>query len=122
MTNQPPMILVIEDDPTIVELIRALLTEEGYGVCVAGSGQQALDAGYPVPALVVMDMYIPGLRGSELADRLRASYGAELPILVISASNVDGEAHKLGAYEYLPKPFDLDKLLAAVRRGLDPHN
>jgi len=122
MTNQAPTILVIEDDVTIVELIRALLVEEGYRVRVATSGPQALAGEHPAPALVVLDMYVPGLSGSELADRLRASYGAELPILVISASNVDGEAHKLGAYEYLPKPFDLDKLLAAVRRGLDPHN
>jgi DNA-binding response OmpR family regulator len=118
--TQPPRILVIDDDPTILELMKAILDDEGYAVEAALTGKDALqDGSGPPPALVVLDMFVPGISGAELADALRARYGPQLPILITSASSVDQEAHALGAYDYLPKPFDLDELLAAVRQGLD---
>ena len=115
-----PTILVVEDDSTIVELIRVVLADEGYQVRVASNGDEALTAAGGDVALVVMDMYVPGVSGKPLADRLRAMLGPDTPILVVSASNVDDEALGLGAYEYLPKPFDIDELVRAVRRGLGP--
>lgn len=119
MTNSSERVLVIEDDQTIVELIRVVLTDEGYDVSVAATGDQALDSASPEkPAMVVLDMYVPGASGKLLTDGLRGKYGQDLPVLLVSASNVDGEAQELGAYEYVAKPFDLDDLLAAVRRGL----
>jgi DNA-binding response OmpR family regulator len=111
-------ILVIDDDETIVELIRAVLSEEGFRVSTALSGDEALNSPPAPPDLIVLDMFMPGTAGAELAEGLRTKYGADVPILLISASIVDREARALGAYEYLPKPFDLDELLAAIRRGL----
>ena len=118
--RDPPLVMVVDDDPTILDLLRAVLLEEGYRVNAALNGAQAL--GFPAdqaPAVVVLDMFLPGMNGPELAVALRSKFGAQLPILVTSASNVDAEAQALGAYEYLPKPFDLDALLAGVRRGLN---
>ncbi len=112
-------ILVIDDDETILDLIRAVLQEEGLEVEGALTGQEALDAdGSSTPDVCVLDMFLPGINGAPLVAGLRAKYGQGLPILVTSASIVDQEARQLGAYEYLPKPFDLEELLAAVRRGL----
>ena len=119
MTTDSNLVLVIEDDTTIVELLRAVLTDEGYDVRVAASGDQALDNPSPIaPAVTVLDMHVPGASGKQLADGLRAKYGADLPILLVSASNMDEEALTLGAYEYVSKPFDLEDLLAAIRRGM----
>lgn len=109
--------LVVDDDETILDLIGAILAEDGLVVEQALDGEDALNCDGP-PDLCVLDMFLPGIRGAELADALRAKYGKDLPILVTSASIVAQEARDLGAYEYLPKPFDLEDLLAAVRRGL----
>jgi DNA-binding response OmpR family regulator len=117
--GEGPRVLVIDDDPTILELIRAILSEEGYVVDAALTGKAALaDGNAPTPAVVVLDMYLPGISGAELVEALRVRYGHNLPIMLTSASTVDDEAQALGAYEYLPKPFDLEELLASVRRGL----
>ena len=115
-------ILVIDDDPTILELMTAVLTEEGYAVDAALTGNAVLADGSGIrpPELVVLDMFLPGISGAELAEALRAKYGAELPILVTSASSVEDQAQAFGAYDYLSKPFDLETLLAGVRRGLPP--
>ncbi|HEX6511542.1 MAG TPA: response regulator [Chloroflexota bacterium] len=112
-------ILVVDDDSTIVDLIKAVLADEGFAVTTALDGREALDGrSEGPPDLVVLDMFLPTMSGEEVADALRAKYGPDLPILVTSASKVDVEAQALGAYENLPKPFDLEELLAAVRRGL----
>ena len=112
-------ILVIDDDPTILELIKAILKDEGHSVNAALTGEDVLaDGAIPAPDLLVLDMFLPGISGRELAEALRARYGQDLPILVTSASSVDREARALGAYECLPKPFELDELLAGVRQGL----
>jgi CheY-like chemotaxis protein len=112
-------VLVIDDDATIVGLIKTVLSDEGYDVAGALHGQQALRLDGPPPDLVVLDMYIPGLlSGASLADALRAKYDRDLPILVMSASNVAKEAKALGAVSYLAKPFDLVALLEAIRLAL----
>jgi two-component system OmpR family response regulator len=114
------MILVIDDDRTILDLISSVLRDEGYTVEPRLTGQDALE--HPCassPAVCVLDMFLPGTSGAELADALREQYGADLPICVISASRVEGEALALGAYEYLPKPFDLEDLLDCVQHGVE---
>jgi DNA-binding response OmpR family regulator len=126
MAQQPDLrpvgsrtVLIIEDDPTVLDLIRSVLVDDGLSVETALNGQAALDHdGQSAPDVCVLDMYLPGINGAELVDGLRAKYGSNLPILVTSASIVPNVAHELGAYEYLPKPFDLDQLVAAVQRGL----
>ncbi len=115
-----PLILVVDDDPRVREAIRWALEDEGFAVQTAGDGREALvEAAQHPPALVVLDLTLPVLRGDEVARTLRTEHGPSLPILVITA---DGEAHtkaeQAGAYAYLRKPFEVVELLAAVRRGL----
>jgi DNA-binding response OmpR family regulator len=110
---------VIDDDPTILQLIKDVLTDEGFTVEAEPSGVKALEMAHAArPDLVVLDMYIPGLSGRPLVQALRRRFGAGLPVLLTSASSMDDEVEGIGAYECLPKPFDIDELLAAVRRGL----
>ena len=113
-------VLVVDDDPQVRQFIREVLEDEGLAVETAADGRQALDliAQRP-PALVVLDITLPVLGGVDLADRLRAALGNGLPILVITADgNATQKAEQVRAYAHLRKPFAMDDLLAAVRRGL----
>lgn len=111
-------LLLVEDDPGLVDMLTVLLTEEGYAVDVAQDGHRGLHLGlvrkYDV---VVLDRRLPALDGLDLLNRLR-SHGITTPVLVLSAlANPADRVAGLdaGAEDYLAKPFDVDELLARLR-------
>jgi DNA-binding NtrC family response regulator len=114
-------ILVADDDPTIRANLALLLRTEGYAVREAADGVQAAEAlRDPAVALALLDLKMPGRDGMAVlrdhADRLE-----ETPVVVVTAFGGSGpaiEAMRLGAYDYLTKPFDLDEVLFTVRRAL----
>ncbi len=109
-------VLVVDDEATIRDLLRAFLEEEGYEVATAASGQEALDlAAVAAPALVLSDVLMPGMSGPELCAALRRS-GCAAPVVLMSASyRPDGAADAACGYSgFLAKPFDLDELLRSV--------
>lgn len=118
-------VLIVEDDARIADFLGRGLRAEGHRVVHAGDGVQGLaaareaareDAGGQVPTVLVLDVNLPGLGGLELCQTLRAE-GVDLPILMLSAL---GAVHdrvaglRLGADDYLPKPFDFEELLARL--------
>jgi len=115
-----PAILLVDDDPSLVAVVSRRLGREGYQVSTASSGPAALKQldGF-WPALVIVDLMMPGMDGFELCRRIKLL--ADLPILVLSA--VDASAAKVSALEryaedYVTKPFDPDELVARVQRIL----
>jgi CheY-like chemotaxis protein len=119
--------MVVDDSPTIRELIALNLGLEGYDVVTAEDGQRCLElltavgeGAAPAPQLLCLDVVMPGLDGVELTAKLKATPSlAHIPILIVSASaqRRDFElAQGAGADGYLTKPFDPDELLAEVRR------
>jgi DNA-binding response OmpR family regulator len=116
----PASILVIDDDPNIRLTIQWALEEAGFVVDTAADGTEALEQGPWVrPALVVLDLRLPGVDGMNVAAQLRADHGEALPILLVTADDrAAAVARRIGAYAYLGKPFDLDDLVDTVRRGL----
>lgn len=123
--NERVNILVIEDDPSINEVVCKRLEREGYEICAAFSGTEArmlLGAGVYSQSfdLVITDLMLPGLAGDELVSLIRNSASTEkyLPVIVISArtsSKDKVDLLSLGADDYLSKPFDLDELVARVQ-------
>lgn len=114
-------ILVVEDDDVVRRIVGETLEAEGWTVLVAADGRQAIQqaAEHP-PALVVLDVTLPIVDGYGVAAALRAAQGPGLPILVVSADGqVAAKAQRAGAFAYLRKPFDLDDLVATVRRRLE---
>jgi DNA-binding response OmpR family regulator len=113
-------VLVVDDDPEIREVVTWLLEDEGLPVETAADGQRALDCATRArPALIVLDMGLPIISGEEVAVRLRAHYGEPPPIIVVSADGRAAEkAARIGAQEYLHKPFDIDELVRQVRGAL----
>ena len=110
-------ILVIEDDPAILKLLRRGLSYEGYLVDTATDGHSGLlIARDNHPDLVVLDWMLPGMDGLEVCHRLRT--GGDVPILMLTAKDtIQDRVQGLdaGADDYLVKPFNLDELLARIR-------
>jgi two-component system KDP operon response regulator KdpE len=115
-----PAILLVDDDPTLLSVLFRRLGREGFRVHTAPSGRAALQALKDEwPALVVVDLMMPGMDGFELCRRIKLI--ADLPIIVLSA--VDASEAKVSALEmyaedYVTKPFDPDELVARVQRVL----
>lgn len=118
--NAPP-ILVVDDDPDILDALAEILEAEGYPVARARNGQEALDRLAPTPRLILLDLMMPVMDGWEFARRYRQVDGpdARAPIIVLSADrNVGAKAKEIGAVGYLAKPFELAELLDLVRHTI----
>ena len=113
----PLDILVIEDDTRIAELLARGLGYEGFSVRIAGDGPQGLELAREVePALVILDLMLPGMDGLEICERLRGA--GSVPILILTARGTVADrvaGLNRGADDYLVKPFAFEELLARVR-------
>ena len=113
-------ILVVDDEPKIVDIVRAYLVREGYQVLVAEEGTAALElARRERPDLVVLDLMLPGLSGWDVCRTLRAEPGPAIVMLTARDDTTDKIVGlELGADDYLAKPFDPKELVARVRAVL----
>ncbi|MBN1317997.1 MAG: response regulator transcription factor [Anaerolineales bacterium] len=110
-------ILVVDDEANIVELARLYLEKEGFQVEVARDGIQALEkTAHCPPALMVLDLMLPGLDGWEVCRKIRAK--SDLPIIMLTARDDDVDkivGLEIGADDYLTKPFNPRELVARVK-------
>jgi CheY-like chemotaxis protein len=116
MSDQP--ILVVDDDPTILATVADALDLEGYPVVTATNGAEALEKlnGEARPNLVLLDMRMPVLDGWGFMGAVRERGLAPSVIVMTAAADARRWARDIGAHGVLAKPFELDELLAAVRR------
>ena len=112
-------VLVVDDDPGLGELLSAFLARQGYGVEVRGDGEgleAALGAARPMPDILLLDVMLPGRDGFRICEDLRRQ-GYSLPILMLTGRGDDLDrirGLRLGADDYLPKPFNPHELLARI--------
>ena len=120
MTQPQPTILVVDDEPNLVETLAYNLRREGYRVLIAQDGPAAVRLAYAErPDLIILDVMLPGMSGFDVVRAVRRDL--TMPVLMLSAR--EGEIDKvlgleLGADDYLTKPFSLRELLARVRAML----
>jgi DNA-binding response OmpR family regulator len=114
-------ILIVDDEPDILLMLRMSLEDEGHDVVMAADGQMALDRmAEHRPDLVLLDVMMPVLDGWGVLEQRRDS-GDPTAVIMLSAKSEEADidrAMALGAREYVVKPFDLDKLVALVQRVL----
>ena len=120
-------VLVVDDEPTIAEVVARYLDRAGYEARIAGDGPQALElAGAQRPDLVVLDLMLPGMDGLEVMRRLRDSARDRVAVILLTAKGEESDrviGLRLGADDYVVKPFSPAELVArvdAVLRRIDP--
>ncbi|MFO7716264.1 sigma-54-dependent transcriptional regulator [Desulfosarcina sp.] len=117
-----PTILIVDDEPSILQSLSGLLTDEGFEVITANNGYEALkiiDA--EAPDLVLIDIWMPGIDGIETLKEVKKSNSA-LPVIIITGhGNVETavKATKLGAYDLIEKPLNIDKVIVAINNALN---
>src|ERR1044071_1911292 len=125
-------VLIVEDDPDIAESLRYNFEREGLAALITETGEKglaaALDAKNP-PALVILDLMLPGMSGTELCRRLRREPATRgVPIIMPTARTSESDrvaGFDLGADDYITKPFPVRELMARVRavlRRVDEHS
>ncbi|MGH2391226.1 MAG: response regulator transcription factor [Chloroflexota bacterium] len=109
-------VLVIDDDPSIRQVIVFALSDEGFLVDEARDGQAALESvGRRHPDIIILDMQMPGMDGWAFAKHYRERYEHQAPIIVLTAAqDAARRGADIGAESYIAKPFDLDALLERV--------
>ncbi|MDP6455529.1 MAG: response regulator [SAR202 cluster bacterium] len=114
--NVRPSVLIIEDDPSISEIVSRVLDKEGFTTHAAFDGAQGLDAYYLTqPDIIILDVKMPVMDGWETLSRLRRV--SETPVIMLTVYSAKQDIIKgleLGADDYLVKPFGIKELIARV--------
>ncbi len=122
MTEEQGGILVVDDEETVRNLLQRILEGAGFSVVIAANGQETLDKVPELkPAVVLLDIKMPGMSGMDVLRELTVHWP---DICVIMATAVVDtktaiEAMKLGAYDYITKPFNRDDVILAVQRAFE---
>jgi two-component system response regulator VicR len=118
-------VLIIEDEPALLDGLRVNLETEGYRVVGAHTGEKGIDLAMESrPDVIVLDVMLPGIDGFEVCRRLR-EFGVKAPIIILSARS--GELDRvfgleIGADDYVTKPFSLRELLVRIHARLREHD
>ncbi|MBN2777677.1 MAG: PAS domain S-box protein [Bacteroidales bacterium] len=117
-------ILVVDDSPEILSLLSSILKTDGYKTMQANNGEDALDIAIKeLPDLIILDIMMPKLDGFKVCEKLKKdSNTVHIPIIFLSALNDNdkrAEAYKLGATDYIFKPFSREELLLRVKLHID---
>ncbi len=122
MVGELGRVLVVDDEESIRNILQRILKEAGYDAVTAANGQEALDkVSQLTPEVVVLDIKMPGMSGMEVLQRIAANW-PDVCVVMASAlgdAQIAVEAMKLGAYDYITKPFSRADLLLKVRRALE---
>jgi DNA-binding NtrC family response regulator len=117
-----PRILVVDDEMIVCESCKRILEEEGYDVEIALSGKEAFEKMRANPFdIVITDLKMPGIDGMEVLRTFRTEYPDAIIIMITGFSTVETavEAMKLGAFDYIPKPFTPDEVSIVVKKAIE---
>lgn len=126
LTNKSKNILVVDDDPDVIDIITISLKDKGFSLVSASNGVEALEKlKIFIPNLIVLDVHMPKMNGYELIKRLKKEPKFDsIPIIVLTGTYISKKdiAHglTLGATKYLTKPFTIDTLVNEIEESLCP--
>ena len=122
MVNQKPSVLIVDNDQVVCDVLDAELSDRGYLCTTALSGKEALAKLEAEDfAVVLLDIRLPGMSGMEVLREIWLNHGKTATIMITAVNDVDTavEAMKLGASDYIVKPFVLDRVDASIRTALE---
>ncbi|MBW2673215.1 MAG: sigma-54-dependent Fis family transcriptional regulator [Deltaproteobacteria bacterium] len=115
-------ILVVDDEESICQSLKGILSDEGYEVLTVQSGEECLDIiEEELPSLVLLDIWLPGIDGIETLKRIKLKYPRMQVIMISGHGTVESAVTttKLGAFDFVEKPLSLDKTVLVVNHALD---
>ena len=121
MAGERGRVLVVDDEDVVRDLLQRILKEAGYSVATAANGQEALDKVSQLQVeAVLLDMKMPGMSGMEVLQRLTTNWPEICVVMATAVTDTQTavEAMKLGAYDYITKPFDRDDVALKVQRAI----
>ncbi|MFC2169102.1 sigma-54-dependent transcriptional regulator [Acidobacteriota bacterium] len=116
---------IVDDEPIIHEVLGDFLTSEGYEVEISSSGEKALEKhSSQTFDLILLDLLMPGINGIEVLKKLKKIDPTSIIIIITAYASVDSAiaAMKMGAFDYIQKPFKHDELLISIKRALEHKN
>lgn len=122
MVNKKPSVLIVDDEQVVCDLLNEELSERGYLCTVVLSGDDALaKLATQEFAAVLLDIRLPGMSGMEVLREIWLNYSRTATIMITAVNDVNTavEAMKLGASDYIVKPFDLDKVATSIHTALE---
>lgn len=122
MAHEPPLILIVDDDPELLESVENALTARGYRAATAHNGEEALQRiAEREPQMILLDMRMPVMDGWAFARVFRERYGRSIPVAVTTAAEESTlRAAEIGANAALAKPFKLDQLYEVIHDVAGP--
>ena len=117
-----PSILVVDDEPSIVQSLSGLLADEGFEVITASNGYEALKLiDTESPDLVLLDIWMPGIDGLDTLKEIKKSSPFIQVIIITGHGTIETavKATKLGAYDFIEKPLSIDKVIVAINNALN---
>jgi two-component system KDP operon response regulator KdpE len=114
-----PHILLVDDEPTLVAVLRPVLSAAGYDVTVAANGAAAIRAAEDQPDVILLDLGLPDIDGKDVIASVRRA--SDVPIIVVSARHLETEkiaSLDAGADDYVNKPFEIGELMARIRAAI----
>src|SRR5690242_17536292 len=122
LVNASSTILVVDDEPNLRRVLSAVLTRDGYNVLVASGGREAVRMAKEQPIdLLVTDFLMPDMSGLEVLSAVRKEHPGARALLISGHGTVRSavDAMRLGAFDFLTKPFEVEQVRATVKRALD---
>ncbi|MFW5988645.1 MAG: sigma-54-dependent transcriptional regulator [Desulfosudaceae bacterium] len=117
-----PSVLVVDDEPSILQSLKGLLTDEGFAVFTAANGYEALKTmEAESPDIVLLDIWMPGIDGIETLKEIKENH-PNVPVIIITGHGTIEtavNATKIGAFDFIEKPLSIDKVIVEIHKALD---
>ena len=113
-------ILIIDDDPSILDILKIVFERAGYEVRIESDGQQILDNEYEIPDIILLDRFLSGIDGLDICKHLKSNiFSKNIPVIMVSASpDIEITALEAGADSFIEKPFEIAEILKCIDDSL----